>query len=107
MTGVDLDELERLVAASDARESEDSLAHARASIALRNAATELLALAREALAARETYRLEVPVDAPAVRWTKLIGLEGLSLRDARLDARRIATSREVRIVRERDGEVVS
>lgn len=75
MTGADLDELARLVAASDARESEDSLAHARASIAMRDAALELIDLAREALAARETPSGPRVPDAPGWWWLTVPGME--------------------------------
>jgi hypothetical protein len=88
MTGADLDEIERLVAASDRwsplpwyddgedlRSSDDgwvcarpeSRADADAIIALRNAAPELLALAREAIEARKRRPALISIAAGLVR----------------------------------------
>lgn len=88
-------------------------ADADAIVALRNAAGDLLTLAREALEARETYRLErCRADGS---WEPLFGLWA-GIRG--IDAARMAEGRcaewhagdlrtkNIRIARERDGEVV-
>jgi hypothetical protein len=128
VTGVDLDELERLVAASEAvspapwrdvrgetvdRDGErvgDSADHyedRRSAIALRNAAPELIALAREALAARETYRVVEEDDLTGDEGPSVL-CEGRSLEWCRGYLHTDAEGGyKRRIVRERDGEVVS
>lgn len=127
MTGVDLDELERLVAASEAvspapwrdvrgetvdRDGErvgDSADHyedRRSAIALRNAAPELLSLAREGLAAREAARETYRVEEDDECWCALA--RGKSLEWCRgYIAVEPASGYPRRIVRERDGEVVT
>lgn len=131
MTREDLDRLAALVAASDRRsplpwydDGEDLLSSddgwvcarpqsrvdAEAIIALRNAAADLLALAREALEARERYRLERSFRSEA--WEPLHGgWSGIPGIDAARMARGWCAESHgfgwsIRIVRERDGEVV-
>jgi hypothetical protein len=126
VTAADLDELARLVAASEAlspapwRQVHGAIVDARvdlvtedahgvdedAIIALRNAAPELLSLAREGLAAREAARETYRVEEDDECWCALA--RGKSLEWCRgYIAVEPASGYPRRIVRERDGEVVT